>query len=980
MGLEIRQNPFEYTHENVAFRKIAKNLEFIFKDWDWHGLLLGNPYCEDNASLQLDILLYGPEFCIIFDLKDYEGIIELPDDNEFESAVWKIKGKDVVVKGGSFINPYVQLKNQRNEVLKIIKNEVKKSSTMFRDVNYSHLQSAVLFQNNIKLSQDISGVFNRNFFITDLEHLPQNLLDIKSGFKFRLDWATLLKGKFKADPYDIEIEIPGVDNESKKSQFKKWNSEEQVFQHVEAFIDDRQRSAHVIQGPVNSGKLSLAYNIRESMLTRAKVSNVEILTLSQRVAAFLNKQHPELNIKSLYSTIYGGEPEIIEKELENGHTEELEIIPVRSVTETFETNSLYIILEANLLSNSYQEFPLSRFGSGHLIDDLFEYLGLPDSNCNLLLIGDPYQISYGAWDEAALNTNFLESKLNSEVVTNNIQPEISHLEKSHIIPQILRIPQKIDQDLFNELEFQSSESLKLIEKNSNIPGLLKEWEERNNEFAFLTYKNEDVDSFNKWYKEKILEKKDELNQGDRLLIYKGCIVPTENPFDKPHIIASGSFVKIEEIGSIETFTTKPKGQNQVELKFQQIKIMPENSNTEVEVFMLENFRKSIKGELTKSESIALKILLNKKVEKLKDENPFKDSDLFKFYMEDVKTQSLMESIWKYEQMEILDKHETEELKSLRKQLEAHKNTYVKRYNWKLKKQVFNQDPLLNAIYAKHGWALTVDKSLGGKWDYIILNANRGDQGIKNKDYFKWLYSGLSRAAIEAAVLNFESISPLKECVFSTNPPQKIQTTNAGELNLDIILQDERLQATTEFVEKYFSDNQYSEAIIRYAHYLSGAMEGDSWKLDEIITRSNFLVKLKFSKEEKVVIIVFNYDKNQKVKQQARIEKVENIKKEEILNEISLMPQIAFKKLDFDQLPSDFRRPIYSQWIVNLDEKNLKVIGIQEFKFQDRVKIVYEKNWLTFNVDYDSGGFLTHVKSFRATNPGLWDMVLPLLKM
>lgn len=981
MGLEIRQNPFEHTHENRVFRRVAHQLTTLFNDRDWNGLLVGNPYCEDNENLQIDLLLYGPEFCIIFDLKDYQGTVQIPPENDFESSPWKIKDEELSVRGGSHVNPFVQLKSQRSQALSLLKKEVQNNPVTFKDINYNHLQTAVLFHDTITLEGSIPGTYNRNFFITDEKSLSEHLVDIKSNFGFRLEWKRVLKSIFKANTYDLEIELPTIDSDTQRKELKQWNTGEQVFQSVYNFLEDEERSIHIVQGTIHSGKLSFAHSLKETLLSEGKVTSVELLTLSQRVAAFLNKHHPELTINSLYSTIYGGQSEIIEKEIDEETTEELEVIPIRSSPESFKGDTLYIILESHLLSNTYQEFPLSRFGSGHLIDDLMEFLNIPESGYKILLIGDPYQISYGSWDDMALNIDFLASKTRTKVEVDNIQPEVDDLDIRHRTCQLLRIPPKIDEELYNELWFEDSSTLEVIENKETVPSILNRWHDEDKEFAMLAYKNEDVGSLNRWFKKKILQKENQLDSGDRLLLHKGCTLPAENPFNKPRVLPNGSFVTIDEVGELKTISTTPKGQSKVELRYRRLKIIPEQEEKSVEVYLLENFLNSPKGELTKEETVAIRILLNKKINALKGETSFEDSEMYRAFVEDVKTQSLRKSVEELENEDLLDDEETKELNSLKEQLKDYEKTYQKIYLWKLKKEVLDNDPLINALYAKHGWAMTVHKALAGKWDRILLNADRGEnQGIENKDYFKWLYSGLSRADEKAIVVNFEAISPFKHCSFDSSFPEQVNTTPASTSDLERILQDESLEASQEFIEHHFSGGDFSEVIKRYAYYLVTECEIQGWSLANIITKSDYLVKVEVSKGDDKAIIAFNYNKYQKVKKQARIEHITTDKGKDSLREIAMVPQLNGDKSDGIILPDDFRKKYYEEWIERLKEKDITVKNIKQLNYQDRFTINIEDDWLSFNVIYNGSGFFTKVKAFRASKPELWESVLSTIKM
>ena len=70
------------------------------------------------------------------------------------------------------------------------------------------------------------------------------------------------------------------------------------------------------------------------------------------------------------------------------------------------TNTVYIIDEASMVSNQYSEGEFFRFGSGFLLRDMLQYIGItiPNINRQILFIGDSAQLP-------PVNMNF--SPLNS---------------------------------------------------------------------------------------------------------------------------------------------------------------------------------------------------------------------------------------------------------------------------------------------------------------------------------------------------------------------------------------------------------------------------------------------------------------------------------------------------------------------------------------------------------------------------------------
>lgn len=110
--LEIRKGTASKNYENSFFREFADSLKKMFDKYSLDGLLIANPECEFDTRLQIDVLLITCNALLIIDFKNYDGKITLPPKDDFELGSWKNEKGDII-KGGSYINPFIQLKNQK---------------------------------------------------------------------------------------------------------------------------------------------------------------------------------------------------------------------------------------------------------------------------------------------------------------------------------------------------------------------------------------------------------------------------------------------------------------------------------------------------------------------------------------------------------------------------------------------------------------------------------------------------------------------------------------------------------------------------------------------------------------------------------------------------------------------------------------------------------------------------------------------------
>jgi ATP-dependent exoDNAse (exonuclease V) alpha subunit len=66
------------------------------------------------------------------------------------------------------------------------------------------------------------------------------------------------------------------------------------------------------------------------------------------------------------------------------------------------------------------------------------------------------------------------------------------------------------------------------------------------------------------------------------------------------------------------------------------------------------------------------------------------------------------------------------------------------------------DEYINALQVKFAYALTCHKSQGGQWDAVFVDYGYMTDERINEEYFRWLYTGITRAKSELFFMNFPS--------------------------------------------------------------------------------------------------------------------------------------------------------------------------------------------------------------------------------
>ncbi len=65
-----------------------------------------------------------------------------------------------------------------------------------------------------------------------------------------------------------------------------------------------------------------------------------------------------------------------------------------------------------------------------------------------------------------------------------------------------------------------------------------------------------------------------------------------------------------------------------------------------------------------------------------------------------------------------------------------------------------KDPYFNAVQVKYAYAVTCHKSQGGQWKHVFIDQGFLNDDILGPDYYRWLYTALTRTTDKAYLVNF----------------------------------------------------------------------------------------------------------------------------------------------------------------------------------------------------------------------------------
>lgn len=212
----------------------------------------------------------------------------------------------------------------------------------------------------------------------------------------------------------------------------------------------------------------------------------------------------------------------------------------------------FIVDEASMISNSSPEG--SVFGSGRLLDDLYEYV-YTGQNCRLILVGDTAQLPPVGMDiSPALDPRELEL-YGLEVIDHELTDVVRQEQDSGILHNATNLREMITEDFLDPSYFPIETTgftdisriggADLIEQISNCYDRFGE-----QQTMVITRSNKRANKFNQGIRSTILYKDSEITVGDLLMVVKNNYFWLGED-EKVDFIANGDIVEIKAIRKYE---------------------------------------------------------------------------------------------------------------------------------------------------------------------------------------------------------------------------------------------------------------------------------------------------------------------------------------------------------------------------------------------------------------------------------------------
>ena len=358
------------------------------------------------------------------------------------------------------------------------------------------------------------------------------------------------------------------------------------------------------------------------------------------------------------------------------------------------TDTLFMVDEASMIAN--MGLGGMSFGSGCLLDDLvhFVYQGRND---RLLLIGDKAQLPpVGEEESPALHAAMLEG-YGLKVYECDLNEVLRQSEESGILYNATMIRQMITHDDITQLpkiHFAGYSDIKPMPGSELIEALADSYHHVGlDDTIVVTRSNKRANIFNQGIRNMVLDREEELSQGDILMIVKNNYYWMEEERksnnklqsnDIPAFLANGDRAKVLKV------------RRRIDLygfRFATLLLQfPDYDNYELEATVLLDTLTSEAPALTHEQQ----------------------EQLFHQIEED------------YQDIPL----KADRMKAIR------------------------QDQFFNALQVKFAYAVTCHKAQGGQWAHVYVDQGYMTDDMLNPDYIHWLYTAFTRATEMLYLVNW----------------------------------------------------------------------------------------------------------------------------------------------------------------------------------------------------------------------------------
>jgi len=498
------------------------------------------------------------------------------------------------------------------------------------------------------------------------------------------------------------------------SEFDLSDGQSALVDRLGEFLDGDAHSVFLLKGYAGTGKTFITKGLTEYF--RAIGRNY-ILAAPTGKASKVIASKTKSEAYTIHKTIYSFDDIAEYRDDEEAGTETFKFYAQLRVN-NLSADTVYIIDEASMISDVYQEAEFFRFGTGFLLRDFLKFVNLDhnDHSKKVIFIGDNAQLPpVGMNFSPALDADYLLRENHARSTSFELTQVVRQKSESGVIANAIPLRQSLRDHVFNRLSINFG--YPDVEEVMH-PDLMARYLEScgnkiNGESIVIAHSNSDVADYNRRIREHFFPGHAQLMAGDKVMA-----VSNSDTY--------GLFISNGDFGLIRQVLGEPQQRN-VTLK----RKAPETGRVE-EIQVPLGFRDVEIG--------------------------FKDLDGLPHFFRAKVLEDLL-----YDKEINLS---SDQNKALYLDF-CIRNPDLPRKSVEFK-HALKSDPYFNALRLKFGYAITCHKAQGSEWNHVFVKC-KSHMNQLTSDYFRWFYTAITRTAGHLYLLDPPHHTPWSDAKLIPNP-------------------------------------------------------------------------------------------------------------------------------------------------------------------------------------------------------------------
>ena len=492
------------------------------------------------------------------------------------------------------------------------------------------------------------------------------------------------------------------------------NDQAELVKRLERFIDGKTESLFLLKGYAGTGKTFVTKGLTEYF--RAIGRNY-VLAAPTGKASKVIASKTKSPAYTIHKTIYSFDDIVEYRDDDTDGTETFKFYAQLAVN-SLSADTVYIVDEASMIADIYQEAEFFRFGTGYLLADFLKFVNLDhnDHSKKIIFIGDDAQLPpVGMNFSPALDADYLFKKHYARSTGYELSEVVRQKSDSGIIANAIPLRKALHAKVFNQLAIDFGHSdVQRVEHQDLMASYLDSCGGKiNGESIVIAHSNSDVGDYNRRIREHFFPGCPEIMPGDK-------VMALSNSDAYGIFISNGDFGLIRQVLSPaekRTLTLKRKNPDSGTLEEVPVSLLFKN--------VVVGF-KDLEGVAHFFEAKIIEDLLYCK-------EPALSSDQNKALYLDF----------------------------------CIRNSKVRRNSAEFK-HALKTDPYFNALRLKFGYAITCHKAQGSEWNHVFVKC-KSHQSQLTADYFRWLYTAITRTAQTLYLLDPPNLQPWTGIELVSNP-------------------------------------------------------------------------------------------------------------------------------------------------------------------------------------------------------------------